>query len=277
MIVSVTYVFLYYGGVSIYMTTRSILAILVAALTLTAGCVGGIGGDGGDGADGTTTAGSGNGDGPVADDPEAVLNAAGSFTSEWRTTYSDDRTGESTQVGYTYAVDAENERYLMTLSSTDEGGVIQYYYADGTTYMKIGEGEDAFYQSVDGQTFDLSGAYVTDTYYYSHHDEEWMERVGTETFDGVTVTRYEGGEGWANRVNNPGDGQSGYTVSSSNYVSLVDADGIVRYDTWSLTMASDDGEKTTWTWEASVTGIGTTTVEEPDWIELAKSQGTPGN
>lgn len=267
------------------MNTRFILAILVGTLMITAGCLGGVGdggdgagdggdgaGDGGDGATGTTTV----ADGPVADDPEAVLTAAGSFTSEWRTTFSDGETGERTDVAYTYAVDLDEERYLVTFDSgaeEDGAGAIQYYYADGTTYMKAGDGDAAYYTAIEGQSFDLSAAFVTDAYYYSHHDADWMDRTGTESFDGVTVTRYEGSEGWLTRVNDPGDGRPGYTVTGSNYVTFVDADGLVRYDSWSMEMTDDDGTTSSWGWEASVTKVGSTTVAEPDWIDRARESG----
>lgn len=104
------------------------------------------------------------------------------------------------------------------------------------------------------------------------------ERVGTETFDGVTVTRYEYTDAEAWQTYNQGvtsgasDTEEEVTVTDFEIATLVDSDGIARLTTWTLTAETESGETVSAEWRYSLTGIGSTSVEDPDWLAEAQTQ-----
>ena len=52
---------------------------------------------------------------------------------------------------------------------------------------------------------------------------------------------------------------------------LVDADGLPRYESWSFEGETDDGETITGEWEYTLTKVGSTTVDDPEWLAAAQA------
>ncbi len=277
------------------MVRSSLLTLVVVVLAVTAGCLG-TGGDGGaadgettdvptTGAEATSAAGAGQGDSAadaaddwVATDPENALRSAGSFTSTMRFsgTGQDAETGALTN---TYAVDLENERFFGHVEAGDDAGtasVVEWFSADGVTYTRIGSGEQVVYfRDAEENRFSMSDATLDDTYFaYAAENDDWLTKKGTETYDGVSVTRYEatGVEKWAYfEAYAREDGR----VTDFEYVVLVDGDGLVRYLSWHLEGVDESGGESrpfSQTVEMELTGVGSTTVEDPAWLNEARDR-----
>jgi hypothetical protein len=272
---------------------RRIGSVLVVALLVSlAGCTGGLdalgdaaadaGGDGGDTSDGVAGSSDG-GDRSTGDDDAAgdgsqtlienrtaVFREAGSYSSVWELRVTEGGT-VSSSTAYTTAVDYANERSAFGMRTTSDGQVgsdYETYYADGQSYTRYGEGEDATYSVADG-TF-APGQSLFSAQAQSYVSElSGYERVGTETYDGVRVTRYEetqrptwfAGGSWT-------DGEVRWTEYT--YSVLVDGDGLVRSEGWSAEGVNEAGATVTIEYSYSVTGVGSTTVDEPDWARTAR-------
>jgi len=68
------------------------------------------------------------------------------------------------------------------------------------------------------------------------------------------------------------DSDENVTVTDFEIATLVDNDGIARLTTWTLTGESESGETVSIEWRYSLTDIGSTTVEDPDWLAAAQQQ-----
>lgn len=233
---------------------------------------GGDGGDGGDGSsgDGSAAAGDGNsaGDGTsqsLVENRSAVFREAGSYSSVWELRVTEDGT-VSSATAYTTAVDYTNERSWFGMRTTSDGEVgtdYETYHADGRSYTRYGEGEDATYAVAEGEFAPGQSLFSAQAQSYVG-DLSGYERTGTETYDGVRVTRYEetqrptwfAGGSWT-------DGEVRWTEFT--YSVLVDDDGLVRSEGWSAEGTDDAGVTVTVEYSYSVTGIGSTSVDEPDW------------
>lgn len=90
--------------------------------------------------------------------------------------------------------------------------------------------------------------------------------VGTETYDGVDVTRYERTDqpDWIS----PQTTNTEFTWTAFTYVVLVDADGLVRYESWSGEGVDEAGAETTMTFTYSLTDVGSTVIEDPNWLTM---------
>jgi hypothetical protein len=278
------------------MVRRTLLVIALAILVASAGCTG-TGGDGvpdestgattapGDGSSGGDDGGSDGAadDGDSGDDldvadPESALREAGSFTTTMRINGSD-YTGNTGEVTHTYSVDFENERYYGYI----EGGadvpgaaLMERFSADGVTYVKMGQGDEAIYFAESGDDwFSLSEATLDDSYYdYADEQDDALVKTGSETFDGVSVTRYEATdvEQWA--YFQPYVAEDG-RITDFEYVILVDDDGVVRSMTWYLAGVDESGDEPrpfSQRVEMRLTDVGTTTVEDPDWLDEARAK-----
>jgi hypothetical protein len=273
------------------MTARRAALLVVAVLVLLAGCTdgsspvapggggsnggsdGGDGASGGDGGDGTST------DGFAATDREQALREAGSFTATWRWSATG-LDGASGAFNVTHTVDLEGTRSLTNWASSDgddtEGW--QQFYADGVTYTRYGSGEDAVYTSGAGDT-DLVATSLAYGGLYSAADTEGLVARGQETFDGVSVTRYELAESAA--VSWFAAGTGGGTGAAPDpdrleavdwtYTVLVDRDGLPRQETWGWTGQTADGRTVSYEAEYSLTAVGTTAVSDPEWLSAAKA------
>lgn len=250
--------------------------VLVALLVTIAGCSGAPGGagDGSESTDGGATEGAdGGGDSPphVAN-RTAVLAVAGSYTSIWRMTAKEDGVvvGET---AYTTAIDDVNERSFFRMTQTSDGETtdgMNVYHADGVSYTRYGTDDDATYTAQDGE-FHGAALFEQTRYITDADDLGDFSRVGTETFDGVTVTRYELTErpAWIGAGQAP---DAEIQWSEFSFEVLIDEDGLVRQETWSGTGTDDDGVTHTFEFYSAVTDVGSTTVEEPEWVSTAEAE-----
>lgn len=259
------------------MHSRAIATALVVLSLSIAGCVGGVGTGGPEPT--TTTIATTTATTPppaddlITDDAEAKIRAAGSVTAVW--SFENVATDGTVEAGsFTNHVDLVNERALfrMTGDSAAQGSVMEQFYADGKSYMRIGaDGEEPFYMVSDAGFEE--GNWLGVSHAYSAGDLEGLNFVGVETFDGDAVRHY--------RTTDPGFWWWGYsgsngedvTVTDFSYDVLVDSDGIVRSESWTVTAENDAGETESVSWEYTVTDIGSTAVEDPEWLQDAVENG----
>lgn len=285
------------------MYSNRVLTVVVALLLLTAGCMGG-GGDA-DVADAASGGGSGNGgsggsdggqsdadDGGAGDadagdleltDAEQALRDAGSFTVTW--TYSGvDERGVETEVRREFYVDLDDERSLSLVSSMrdgqSDGGSMEQFFADGTTYVRSGPADSPTYFSYEQETSDPLATAISLSQARAYEATDDLSFEGTETYDGVSVERYELSEASSQLIQagsaaGAGAGSGNVEITDFHYTVLVDSDGLSRFESWSFEGRTDDGETITGQWEYSLTAVGSTTVDDPDW--LAEAQAASGN
>jgi hypothetical protein len=265
------------GVVSDVMTRTQLLSIALALLLVLAGCTGADAPS-----DATPVAGGGDGGADDPDDfdvsdPETVLRDAGSFTSTWRFTVTD-ADGETTTMSNSFAVNIAENRTSEAFSVVGES-VTNYerYVADGTSYTRFGEDEEAFYQVTPFQGDPISFALARGAA-FAYDDLSDAEAVGTESFDGVSVTRYEYRDPllWQQYGTSAFAGEENVTVTDFVLVSLVDDDGLARSTGWTLTGENEAGEEVRAEWRFELTDVGSTTVPDPDWLEEAESRSDTG-
>lgn len=252
------------------MKGRLLPTVLIVLVVLLAGCAGGDGdvaaGDEPGGSDDT------GGDVTLVENRTAALMDAGSYTSVWE--MASDTEGERVSaITYTHAVDYANERSSFGMRMAGEEGVTmdnEFFHADGTTYTRYGSGEEATYQVADGEFAPQDTLFSVESSFASGSDLEAFTAVGTETYDGVSVTRYERTDRPSWVTNQAGDGE--FTWTSFQYVVLVDDDGLVRYESWGGDGVDDEGVEHTITFSYALTGVGSTVVEDPDWLAAADEQ-----
>ena len=275
------------------MVASKLPIVAVALLLVLAGCTGGGGGGGGDGGAVTDTATPADpGDAGAADagsdtgattgslelaDPETALQSAGSFTSTWQFSGVDEEGVESV-LTYTYRADLDAQRAHVTWGVEETGeassGTFETFTADGTAYTRIGSDDSVFYQAQPQEEFDVLSQSLAQTAIYGT-DVEGLEKVGTETFDGVRVTRYEltrtDAELWAG-LGTTGTDPDDLAEIEVDYVVLVDGDGLSRYESWAFAGTTNDGERIEGKWAYELTAVGSTSVPDPDWLDDAKEQ-----
>lgn len=230
---------------------RSLIAVLVTALVATAGCTGAIdpgasgGGDGGAPADADF--------GPPAinqstfENHASTIREAGSFTIDATLNSPDSGTDLHGRVSY------EASRAVLT---TDAGGRTRTVYAtESKRFTKVSGNGDTQYQTREMQTqFDqlLLGSLVPTS--------ATFERTGYDTVDGETVAVYEAVSLPDDFSNVPSDADGSATLSLTE-------SGVIKRVEWSAT--GPDGAE--FSAEITVSDVGSTTVEEPDWVEKAAS------
>ena len=264
------------------------LTVVVVSLLVVAGCLGG-GGPAADGAsDGGSSAGDGNsaGDGGAASDgvadgdefdvgeTERLLREAGSFTATW--SYATTESGETATVTDTYRVDLRENRSLETFTMTGAESQTDFetFVADGSAYTRYATDGEAFYQIRPQDDTAFQSAVDRGAISYETVDDARF--VGTETFDGVTVDRYEYSNLAAWRQFGAGTigSSDNVTVTDFTVAVLVDEDGLARQTAWTLTGETDEGETVSVEWRYEVTDVGTTSVPDPDWLDAARAQGS---
>jgi hypothetical protein len=259
------------------MTRTQLLSIALALLLVLAGCTGAdVPTDATPAGSGGSTGGSGADD---ADeefdvvDPETVLREAGSFTSTWTFTTTD-VDGETSTLSNSFAVNIAENRTSETLSVSGESATsYERFVADGTSYTRFGEDEEVFYQVTpfagDPITFALARGAA-----FAYDDLSDADLVGTETFDGVPVSRYEYRDPllWRQYGTSAFGGQENVTITDFTLISLVDDDGLARSTGWTLIGETDAGEEIRAEWRFELTDVGSTTVPDPDWLAEAESR-----
>ncbi|MFB6140917.1 MAG: hypothetical protein ABEJ26_10830 [Halosimplex sp.] len=255
------------------MYKKSYLWIVAVAIVL-AGCTGSIDvvDQRSDGGDGSSNAGDGgSGDVALVENRTAALRAAGSYTSVWKMSVTRDgeRGGETR---YTTAVDYAGKRSDFRMRQSDGDTVrtdYETYFADGMGYQRIGSGEEATYSVAETPFSPDTTLFNAEPKIYTYGGLDEFETAGTETFDGVTVTRYE-------RTQRPawlaGQFQSEDDVrwTKFTFAVLVDGDGLVRSESWHAEGVDADDATVEMDFSYSLTGVGSTTVEEPDWADAAR-------
>jgi hypothetical protein len=262
------------------MYSDRIRLLIVVSLVVLAGCAGG--GDVAPGAEGSDAGSTGDGGADDVDadefdlgDPERLLRDAGSFTVTW--SYAGvDASGTETEFTREFYADLESERsYSRTASATDgqaDGGGFEQYVADGVTYTRFGSGDDAMVTSQEGST-EVLGTAIALSQARAYGADDGLTFAGTETFDGVAVDRYElsaADQALIRAGSVAAQGEPGtLEITSFEYVVLVDEDGLSRHESWAFSGRTDDQNEVSGSWEFSLTGVGSTTVEEPDWLDEA--------
>lgn len=261
------------------MQWNRLVTLGVVVLMLTAGCLGGgTPADGGAAGEERTPDGSSTGvaDGPELTDPEAALRDAGSFTVTWQ--YAGvDASGTRTEVRHEYYADLRGERSLTSTSSFRGGqpdGTTEQFVVDGTTYLRTGPSDAPSYAAYPG-TADVVGTAISLSQARAYGANEDMANRGTERFDGVAVTRYELSEADSQLIQAGSAATSGAPgtaeITDFRYVVLVDADGLSRYESWSFTGRTAEGQAVSGEWEYSLTAVGSTAVEDPEWLAAARA------
>jgi hypothetical protein len=278
------------------MSSRTVLTVFVALLVLLAGCGGaavsedgdggaagssdGTGGDGGDGSAGDAGSSGSDGDSPdqsfAVTDSEQALRDAGSFTARLYFEMTDSN-GTTSSIERTYSVDLDAERSAESFSIVGDAEAVEFetFYADGTAYTKLGDGEQAFYQVRPDDTDLVENALSQGMTGYDEFDD--ARHDGTESFDGTTVDRfvYSDPTVWRQYGTTTFGTEANVTVTDFTVVVLVDRDGIARSTEWTLTGETEDGQPVSAAWRYTVTDLGSTSVEDPDWLDdaIAQNQG----
>ncbi|WP_058994358.1 hypothetical protein [Haloarcula sp. CBA1127] len=253
------------------MTTR-LLTVLVMSLLVLAGCAGGgpTTGDGTDADDGGAA--PADRDDLSVEAADRLLRDAGSFTARW--SYSTTEAGETATITNAYRVDLQANRSLetFTMSGPDARTDFETFVADGSAYTRYETDGEAFYQVRPQDDTSFQSAVDRGTVSYESVDDARF--VGTETFDGVTVDRYEYSDLSTWRQFGAGAFGSGgnVTVTDFTVVILVDSDGLARQTAWTLTGETDDGETVSIEWRYEITDVGSTDVPDPDWLAEARAQ-----
>ncbi|MFC5970798.1 hypothetical protein ACFPYI_05575 [Halomarina salina] len=226
-----------------------------------------------------------------------ALESAGSFTATERMTLRTDDTGASfaeATFETVSRVDVAGDRGFAETTSevagaSDEFGSVSSAserYTDGaTTYQRevvsMGDFSQTQYDvSVTGagtiQPVSLESLVGSPDDGANESSEEFGQvqftRVGTETYDGVQVTRYEASGPAVTDIVNAGlDDGSDASFSSAAAAVLVDGEGVIRSQSFSFTFEQDgvtyDAEL-----ERVVGDLGSTTVAEPDWLAEATAR-----
>lgn len=267
------------------------LTVAVALLVTLAGCSGlGLGGDGTGPGDGT---GAGDGYGvsgdelegtTLADSTAAGVESAGTYTTEQSSTVVGSQQGTEfiTEATTTTRVDFDAGQGFRESQQTQTSGnrsqeVASAVYTDGdTSYRQRMAGGNVTYDTQEGESTGLGGVRPVNVTAFDQNyapiiDGMAWEQDGTEQTDGTTVTAYT-----ATGVENQsqlGLGQD-TTIDGVSGSLLVDGDGIIRGI--SLDYDIESGESTTsLDAEITLTDVGSTDVEEPEWLSEAQSQSQP--
>lgn len=253
---------------------RQFATVAVVALLLVAGCSAGDPGGGSPSASADTL----NSDGPMYEEPlvgssvaanhEAVIDDGGSFTLVSNTEQSRDE--QSQTVNSTVAVNYDSG----ALHSTQEAGsqtISTYVLANGSAYQRFESQRGTEFrqppQPANASVF-ASGRIATlvTGFTYSH--------VGTETVDGTETEVYEASG--AEDLNE--SARAFQSLDAENVTALesrvyVTEDGLVKRFEYEIRLNVDDtetGVDVTQTYSR----LGETTVEEPSWLDDARTNTT---
>lgn len=174
-------------------------------------------------------------------------------------------------------------QYLAQPNGTSNmlgSGDIQRIYSNGTgAYALLREDNESTVTAGTSRVFNESSEY----YLWQGWSElpgggQWMynlvsenvtfERQGIETFDGVDVMRYEAsgldaGPDWMRDHDT-------YSYSDFSVALLLDTDGVIRYYEAELNRTHDEEPEVRHRmFNATVTDVGSTDVEKPEWVANA--------
>ena len=259
------------------LTRKRLLTVaLVGLLVASAGCaqIPGMGGDdGGDGGsadiDPYTESGDELDGENVSSDHAAAIEDAGSYTFDVSFEAAD---GESSlSIDAHIEADMESGEAYSVQESNLFGNQTTYKYTSGdATYEKtVREGDEENAQFASSEESQVEPVNTTPSFEPTLVDGlEWSQE-GTEEHGDVGVTRYES-SGVANVTALVGAGTDAENVTNVSATMLVDADGVVRQYDLTYTVEEGDSE-TTVTYEVETSAVGSTGVEEPDWLDEARN------
>jgi len=206
-------------------------------------------------------------DGSGVTDVDALLSAHADALADRSATVS---------ISFRLTVDGSGRNVSLagkTLPGADRGwlqvrfadGVGTYYTEDGTTYARERVNGTTNY----GTTTDVSAVperprFGADERVRSAIEAAEWEPVGTVERDGRTLFEFR-----ATEVDPPNVDTSGDTAVGSSGRLLVDGQGVVHLVAVSTTVENDRGT-VEYGITVRLTDVGTTTVEEPDWIDRAR-------
>ncbi|WP_336037764.1 DUF7537 family lipoprotein [Halobacterium yunchengense] len=268
---------------------KQIAAVAVVALLLVAGCSTGgdgsatttapeattaapgdatttaSGGDGGDGGDGSAVYETPLDAATVADNHEAVLREAGTFTLE--STSNQTQGEQSFGVTSSVAADLSSGAYLSTQDA--QGRTVETYgYGNGTAYQRLTLSENETQYAVPQQTTNTSQLASGQIQQFVNGFS--FEHVGAETVDGEETDVYEAdGFGDLNRSAPGFEDFSEENVSSVTARLYITEDGLVKQFSYELTAQTETGEATI-RLDQRYVDVGSTDVAEPDWLDEAR-------
>lgn len=214
----------------------------------------------------------------------ATIEEAGSYTlSQSGSFESSGPQGESsTDSNSTTRVDFEAERGIRETSQTFTNAnqtreLETSVYTDGdTSYRQRNSSQGVQYASQTGDGTGLSAIRTVNVTSFPQNYTavtdgfEW-EANGTETIDGTPTVRYT-----STNVSDSSTfvGVENVTVRNASSTLYVDSDNVIRRASLEYTV---EDNSTTYSIETTVTltDIGSTTVEEPDWLSEAQATETP--
>lgn len=271
------------------------LALGVALLVVFAGCSSVLPGLGGESAAYTTSGEDLNGT-TLSQDHVSGLDSAESFTS--RTVLDVSATNGSARIESTVMVDLAEERALQnSVISADIVGGGQLRTATLTTpdetYRRIEFGSDgqttvqyqhatAPYQEtgmLGAQPVNVTQAKNAKLAKRLGDAIDWTQ-TGTVERNGTTLTRYEarGAENFTEFRNRTDLGPTGANlsnvdanVSEISAVLFVDRTGLIYEFRFELT-GTAQGQDVTLSFAVTTTNVGTTNVEDPDWLDEARQE-----
>jgi hypothetical protein len=237
-------------------------------------------GDGSDADDGSDSAGDGLS--VTADHTEALRNA-GSFTSSLNITSTTTQNGTDSTTGIELDVmiDQGGDRGYINQTIGSRLGDInaESYTAGEETFQRSSSpfGTQYFYGTEPYADSNVTPVNVTsagvggEQLLFGAGNLTWTEE-GSDTRDGVDVTHYSVSD--ADAIEQAG-GQLAPNATSIDSVSVdayVDGDGIVREMSWSFSGIDQNGNEFDFESTYRTTDVGSTTVEEPGWLDEAREQ-----
>jgi hypothetical protein len=214
----------------------------------------------------------------------AAVQDAGSYTSTTDSEFvANGSEGETRSTATsTTKVDFENERGIRTATQSISGPTLEQsseraVYTDGdTSYRRQNSSQGVTYDTQEGEPsgfgdirpvnvtgFNQNFTFLTDAFEF--------EPNGTATIDGTETRRYDS----TNLTDNSAFAGSGdATVQSASSTVYLGPDNAVRQITLEYALESD-GQTSETSVTLNITDLGSTTVEEPDWISEARGTETP--
>lgn len=168
----------------------------------------------------------------------------------------------------TVLVDRTDDQYLQR--STSAFGNSTLYTAGNTSYQRSQYGNQTQVARTDRSVNVTAAVRGSSTLEIFISHNVTYEQVGTETFDGDEVMRYEA-EG-VDKLSEEFRNSTGenLTVTDFSATLLLDGEGRVRKFSADFSFTRN-GETSNTTFVTTVTDVGSTDVEEPDWVSQANA------
>lgn len=199
-----------------------------------------------------------------------ALNEAGSYTTQFSVAI--DRGEQSQESEYQYKIGSDGDPAFSSVSQF--GTTISQYTSGDTTYIQQSSGEQKNYRIASApyngqiQPVNVSQAPVKEVLF--PFEKVPHNLAETKSYNGVEVGVYEMNEDEGIEKLEEAVGENA-TVESFSSTMYMDGAGIVRYQNLSYSISANN-QSIESSLEMTVTNVGGTTVEEPDWVETAEEQ-----